>query len=143
METLAILGAEYPAAVIPMIADARETLDIIIYEWRLVPQIKTHIVSIFTQAICDAVARGVAVRAIVAHDGLRDELRRLKIPARASYSGKLLHAKVILLDKKIAVIGSHNFTQSAFTQNVEVSVALQDPALCSRLSTYFDNMWGL
>lgn len=143
MQSFLIIGNKYPEKVVPLIEAATQSIDIIIYEWRIYKSRPTHPCTVFTRALANAARRRVAVRALVASDGLRDDLRRLGIEARASYTGKLLHAKLLLIDKKIAVLGSHNFTQSAFTQNIEVSAAIVSAELCRDLSTYFDNLYGL
>ncbi len=47
------------------------------------------------------------------------------------------HAKVVIIDRRIVYIGSHNFTQSAFKYNHEVSVRIVSPAFAKRLINYF------
>jgi phosphatidylserine/phosphatidylglycerophosphate/cardiolipin synthase-like enzyme len=48
------------------------------------------------------------------------------------------HAKVIIIDKKIVYIGSHNFTQSALRYNHEVSVRIVSPAIARELTGYME-----
>lgn len=143
MEAELIIGNKYPEKVVPMLVAASRSIDIIIYEWRLYPSRPTHQVMVFTSAIADAVKRGVAVRVLCASEGLRDDLRRLGIQARSSYTAKLLHAKIIIIDKEKVILGSHNFTQSAFSQNIEVSAALSSPVLLDEVCKYFDNLYGI
>jgi phosphatidylserine/phosphatidylglycerophosphate/cardiolipin synthase-like enzyme len=37
---------------------------------------------------------------------------------------KLLHAKVITIDSKLVILGSHNFTQTASSSNIDLSIAI-------------------
>ena len=47
------------------------------------------------------------------------------------------HPKVVLVDAEHAVIGSHNWTRSAFVRNREVSTWHRDPDLVARLEPLF------
>ena len=49
----------------------------------------------------------------------------------------------MIIDNEIAILGSHNYTMSAFTINYEVSVIIQDKEVVNRLKTYFENLWWL
>jgi phosphatidylserine/phosphatidylglycerophosphate/cardiolipin synthase-like enzyme len=48
----------------------------------------------------------------------------------------------MLLDNETAILGSHNYTQSAFTMNLELSVVLFRPPEIGRLILFFDNLWN-
>ena len=48
------------------------------------------------------------------------------------------HAKVIIIDKKIVYIGSHNLTQSALRYNHEVSVRIVSPDMAQELFSYME-----
>ncbi|MCL4557928.1 MAG: phospholipase D-like domain-containing protein [Deltaproteobacteria bacterium] len=49
---------------------------------------------------------------------------------------RITHAKVVVIDKSIVYIGSHNLTQSALRYNHEVSVRIVSPALAEELARY-------
>lgn len=51
---------------------------------------------------------------------------------------RITHAKVVIIDKRIVYIGSHNFTQSALKYNHEVSVRVVSPVFAKELSRYID-----
>ena len=48
------------------------------------------------------------------------------------------HAKVVVIDKKIVYIGSHNFTQSALRYNHEVSVRIVSPDMAKEIISYME-----
>jgi hypothetical protein len=54
---------------------------------------------------------------------------------------KNLHAKMIIIDSTLAVIGSANFTRPSLQRSVEVQSAFTDPDLLSRMQTEFDTIW--
>ena len=48
------------------------------------------------------------------------------------------HAKVVVIDKKIVYIGSHNLTQSALRYNHEVSVRIVSPDMAKEIISYME-----
>lgn len=142
-EPKVIIGKKYLDVVIPLLAAARHSIEIIIYEVRLREKIPTHEVSLLLRALQDAAQRGVRVRAIVGNALIAERLRAYGLEAKTLHTGKLMHAKVVLIDRYIAVVGSHNFTQSAFRSNLEVSLAVEFSLQGNDLGLYFDRLWGL
>ena len=59
----------------------------------------------------------------------------------ASTSFKLTHSKFAIVDGKISVVGSHNWTAAAMTKNRETSVQTDDPAFVLQLSGMFEQDW--
>jgi phosphatidylserine/phosphatidylglycerophosphate/cardiolipin synthase-like enzyme len=51
-----------------------------------------------------------------------------------------LHAKVVLVDRKAALITSANFTEAAQKRNVEAGVLITHPPFVARLADYFDGL---
>ena len=49
---------------------------------------------------------------------------------------KTTHTKVIVIDRRIVILGSHNFTQSALKYNNEVSVLLESPDQANDVRNY-------
>lgn len=52
-----------------------------------------------------------------------------------------LHAKMIIIDSALAIIGSANFTRPSLQNSVEVQSAFSDPDLLNRMQTEFDRIW--
>lgn len=51
----------------------------------------------------------------------------------------IIHAKVIMIDDKLAVIGSNNLTRSSFDDNRELSVITQDADVIKQLNITFNH----
>jgi cardiolipin synthase len=94
----------------------------------------------------DARRRGVHVRLLV--EGDITDAKPVKFASRAAYERLLehgieiyeyqpamLHAKVMVVDDVLAVIGSANFDNRSLELNDELSVAVFDPHLAARLLT--------
>lgn len=138
-----IIGKDFPNAVIALLEDVQRSVDIIVYDWRLYEGQPKHPVMRFTRALQDALARGVKVRCIVGNERLMAMLKARGFEVKNRYSERLLHAKMILLDGEVAVIGSHNYTQGAFTMNYELSMALNLGHKAPDLQKWFDGLWGV
>ena len=63
------------------------------------------------------------------------------IEVRTLGSGTTCHAKLLIIDREIAIIGSHNWTPYALERNFEVSVLIRDVACVGRLQQHFDALW--
>lgn len=62
-------------------------------------------------------------------------------PAGCAYGSRCsLHAKCMVVDAKVALIGSANFTRRGYKRNLEVGVRLDDPALASSLVQQFQRL---
>jgi phosphatidylserine/phosphatidylglycerophosphate/cardiolipin synthase-like enzyme len=137
----AIIGSQYPEIVIQRINEAKTEIDIIVFDWRWYANDPGSPVQLFNQSLVRAVRRGVRVRAIVNNESIAQTLKALGIEAKKLQTNNLVHAKIIIIDKKEAIIGSHNFTSPAFEKNYELSALIDDQNVVSDYSLYFNNLW--
>jgi len=139
---LLLIGGRFVPEVIELIHRAQETIDIIVFDWRLPVGDQYSPVDDLILALLRAKDRGVAVRILVANEAIGARLKLKGFEVRQVYTKKLMHCKVMLLDRVVAVVGSHNYTLSAFTLNMEVSVAVRLPEEPNELSLFFQQLWG-
>lgn len=142
-EPLAILAKEFPEVVIPLIDSADFTIDIIVYDWRFYLNDPANPVSLFNTAIIRAVKRGVQVRCLVNNSTALDTLKNMGCWAKDLYSAKVLHTKLLIVDKRSIILGSHNYTQNAFSSNHECSVFFKLKREENAFVEYFNNLFGL
>lgn len=142
-EPLPIISKNFPSIVIPLIDAAKHSIDIVVFDWRFYKNDPASAVSLFNAAVARAAARGVAVRCLVQNDGVVDLLRSIGCKARKLQSKKILHTKLIILDNTGIIIGSHNYTQHAFTSNHEASIYVQLSSADNGLVQYFSNLFGI
>jgi len=64
----------------------------------------------------------------------------VQVRTHSSFKQKL-HLKLVLIDDKYAIIGSHNWTEGSFLRYDEKSVFVQSKQLNKRLSSFFDSLW--
>ena len=140
---ITLIGADFGKQLIPLIDEAKKNIEIVSYDWRWYADQNGHPVQQFNMAIVRAVQRGVLVRAVLNSSDLLPLLTKLNIRARCMKDKRTLHAKMILIDGKTLVIGSHNITRNAFTHNVEVSVVVEIPPEITRLAEFFENLYNI
>ena len=133
-----IIGKEFPTKVIPLIEAAKHSIKIIVFDWRWYPNDPANPVQLFSQAIIRAQRRGVRIQIIANDDSILAILKQQGCETKRPITKTLIHAKIILIDGEILVIGSHNFTQNAFTMNQEISVIISEVESLERIIKYFD-----
>lgn len=112
-------------------------------------------ISVFTisddrlsDAIEAAHQRGISVRVITDNDKAQDEgsdiLRLINegIDVRMDNTGNHMHHKFALLDKKILINGSFNWTRSASDYNQENILVTDEPKLVSAYLSEFESLWS-
>lgn len=72
-----------------------------------------------------------------------DFLRRRGIEVRwASLKYRRTHSKMVIIDGRIAIVGSPNWSRSAMKYNREIAVVLRDQNVVRRIKNVFDEDWG-
>lgn len=137
-----IIASEFVKKMIPIIDEARQMIDICVFDWRWYPQDPGSVAQLYNQAVIRAIKRGVCVRAIVNSQQVADTLREAGAKTKKHISAHLLHTKLMIVDDSIIITGSHNYTQSAFSANYELSVILRDVVAIGDFSNFFNALWS-
>ena len=138
-----ISGRDYPKQVRPLIERAKNTIDIVVFDWRWYPQDPGASCQLFNQTIIRAARRGVKIRAIANNNQIINILRLEGCEAAKLRTAKRVHCKLMIIDNQIVIMGSHNFTQSAFQKNLELSVIINEGTTRDTFSSFFNNIWSL
>lgn len=142
-QTLLIIGKEFAANVIPFIEQSKKTIDIVVFDWRWYPDQIGSAIQKFNNAIITQSKKNTKFRIITNCQNTLNILAQNGLKIKQWQSKKLLHTKLMIIDNEIVILGSHNYTMSAFTINYEVSVIIQDKEVVNRLRTYFESLWWL
>ena len=137
----AIFGYEYPDFVISLINEAKETIDIVMYDWRWDLNILGSALGCFNQSVVRAARRGVKIRSIVNSGANLELMRGVGINSKTLKRSGLVHAKVLIIDNKCVIIGSHNLSNNAFSENLEASVYLPCSNIAQNFTDYFNKIW--
>ncbi len=138
-----IIGKNYIKQVIPLIDSAKNSIKIVVFDWRWYPEDPANPCQLLNSAIVRASRRGVQVQACVNSNAIRSPLLENGIDARIPVSKSLMHTKMLIVDDTILVMGSHNFSQSAFTLNFETSLIVRDSSEISQFVSFFQSLWLL
>jgi len=99
--------------------------------------------------LVEAKNRGVDVKVVVDDATLRSypmTIQYLKtngISVRLDPKGGVTtHAKIVIVDGEWIIIGSHNWTESALSNNNECSVLICSNSLAAKVEEYFNGLWS-
>jgi phosphatidylserine/phosphatidylglycerophosphate/cardiolipin synthase-like enzyme len=137
-----LIGKEFPKELRKLFDEAKTSIDIIVFDWRWYKTKPACETQLFNQSIVRAIRRGVKVRAIVNSNEIIETLTSLGVKAKKLISPRLVHVKMIIIDENVVVVGSHNYTESAFERNFELSVVLRDVETDNRFNKFFNNIYG-
>jgi phosphatidylserine/phosphatidylglycerophosphate/cardiolipin synthase-like enzyme len=137
-----IIGSEYPNKVIPLIEQAKKSIEIVMFDWRFYSCDPGNPTQRFNQALINATRRGVEVRAVANMKDIAEVMNKLGAKIKNLNTRRLVHTKLMIIDNEHAIIGSHNFTISAFTLNYEVSVIIDNINIINELKEYFNNLYN-
>lgn len=137
-EVQAVIGKQYVDKVLPLIKGANLSIKILVFDWRWYPDHPHSNASLFNQAILGAKKRGVTVQAVLNMADIVRQLRGYGIDARKVISKDLLHTKLMIIDDKVCILGSHNYTASAFDKNYECSAIIRGAENVEPFLAYFD-----
>jgi phosphatidylserine/phosphatidylglycerophosphate/cardiolipin synthase-like enzyme len=112
-------------------------------------------VGLVMQALAAAAARGVQVQVVLdrgvdrvtgqpdaKHEDAAAWLKAHGIQVVIDESDITTHAKTLVVDGRWCVVGSHNWTRSAFTTNREASLLIDDTGLAKQLEMWFATIPG-
>ncbi len=134
-----------------MIRDSRESIYVMMFEMGYYEDHPNTPSNLLVRDLIDARKRGVKVQVIL--DVREGEDRTTK---RNRHTGKVLsaggveviydslsrttHAKTMIVDRKLALVGSTNWTYYALTDNHEVSVLIRSKEVAREMIDYFNRV---
>ena len=152
-QTLSAIGRDYPARVLPLVESAKKSISILMYEWKWYQHEPAGGVEKLSLAICSAAKRGVKVRVFLDMEAQHHPITKInsrtasfltKSGAEVKFGcvGTVTHAKLVLIDDDVLVLGSHNFSKGAFTRNYESSIIVTGREAIADYRRFFESLWG-
>jgi len=100
-------------------------------------------------SLVDAKGRGIDVKVLIdgkmTGGGVDEVIAILEfngVDVKKSFLFKTTHAKFAVFDKNTVVFGSHNWTNSAFSINRELSIIINNEYIATQLTNLFNNDWS-
>jgi len=70
-----------------------------------------------------------------------DYLVRNNVQVRRDPEGITTHAKLIVIDDAVVIVGSTNWTYSAFYDNNETAVLIRNSDIAGKFNEFFEELW--
>lgn len=146
------IGFHYPKKVIPLIDAAQNKIEILMYEWKWYGHESAGGVQKLNLALVAAARRGVKIRALLNIESMGHAITKINgrtlsflqqygIEAKMGQFGGVIHAKMMLIDDDYLILGSHNYTKSAFSRNQEASIIVKGRTEIKPYIDYFKDIW--
>ncbi|GAB4181225.1 MAG: hypothetical protein Tsb002_01010 [Wenzhouxiangellaceae bacterium] len=144
-----LFNSQYPSAVGELIDAAETSIKILMFY--IVPG--SSGVDMLLQKLLDAKARGVQVKVVLDKDQEGDVYNSREINQAAfefldsngidvafDSEDALLHAKLLVIDDRISVVGSHNWTAGSFYNFEDISVVVNSSAVNTAWANLFPEL---
>jgi len=147
------LGSDYPEKVTPLLQGAVQSIDILMYEWKWYTHELAGGVEKFNLAFQAAARRGVKVRALLNIESMGHAITKINtrtaqflqlagVEVKFGQVGVATHAKMIVIDQKTLVLGSHNVSKGSFSKNQEASIIVEGGEAIRAYIDYFNLLWS-
>ncbi len=144
-----VCNRDYPVVVDSLLNSAKKTIDIMMFEMYFY---SGNSVRELEDDLCSAVLKGVKVNVLL--DGSFDEnyadnketadyLVSNGVNIKFDPAGITTHSKLIIIDSTTVVVGSTNWSYSAFESNNETNVVITDTTTARYFLDYFYNIWNV
>ena len=150
--TQVITDREYYPTALDLINSADETIHITMYQMKYYTssQYKDSPTNKLIDALIAAKERGIEVKVIIdestnengnAGNDLINLLRENNIIAKFDKPDTTTHAKLVIIDSKIVLVGSSNWSYFTLTKNHETNVLIKSDKVAYEFEDYFENIW--
>ena len=148
-----LFDEKYQKAAAALMAAAKKEVFIIGFQFTYPFKKKHKITDIFYDGLLSARARGLVCRIIMNYTTPENTisrenkvvsswLRSNDIECKHMPRNRCVHAKMLVIDGTTTVLGSHNFTQRAFSRNLEASVSIDNSHLALQAKEHFLKLWA-
>src|SRR5574343_1940725 len=112
-----IIGREYPDIITNLVKNAKQSIKILIYDWRWYYNEVGSKIQLFNNEILNASNRGVEISVLFNNDFILKVFENSKINVKKVNTKKVMHFKMVIIDNKYLLLGYHNLTKNAFELN--------------------------
>ena len=136
-----------------LVEQAKSSIDIVTFKAELTHKPRgTFLFAFFNELILQA-KKGLRVRILLNWNSERrsvpltnkyvmEQMKTNNVQVRHLPDNRCCHAKLILVDKQKAIIGSHNLSVKSCHNNFEMSYLIPDPETVKEISDVFARSWG-
>jgi len=135
-----------------ILARAQKSVLIGTYKFELSERSDARELSKLVCILYDIASKRIPVKVLLNVTGRRSGLTRINertgrilqkngLQVRCLPDNRCQHAKFLIVDDSLAIIGSHNWSPKSVTENLEMSVMLNDLEEVSEIKRHFEKVW--
>jgi phosphatidylserine/phosphatidylglycerophosphate/cardiolipin synthase-like enzyme len=141
----ALTDQQYFETVYGLISSANESVHIVMFEVKYYPDYPESHESLILQKLIELKSKGVDVK-IIADEYLTEKeavnyLGNNGIGIKYDSESRTTHSKLLIIDGKIVIIGSTNWSYYAIDKNREANVVIYSTEAAQRFEKYFEDVW--
>lgn len=125
--------------------NAQNSIHIVTFELKYYPQYKQSKENILVDDLVEAYRRGVDVRIIVdqysKQNNAYEYLKENGIAIKHDSEDVTTHAKLVIIDGKIVILGSTNFSYYGLEKNNEADAMIVSEEFARYFENYFERLW--
>lgn len=151
-EVVPAVGRDYYHMLEWMIMQSTTTIDLTVFQGRVSETNKHHRVRRILTTIESKVIHGVKARMIIYRGSHGDRIGKENkqfadasanrgIEVRFARPGDFVHSKMVIVDQKFVLLGSHNMTVSGIWDNYEASILVESCDIAETYRQYFEWLW--
>lgn len=140
--TALVIDGAYCDTAIELLGSARSEVRLCAYAWRWYANEPEIGIQKLNTELLLLRNRSIKVRALVDTETQRLMFRELGFDTRSVVNTRMLHTKAIGVDNYGLLIGSHNLTKRANSDNYEMSVLTYEFQAVDAYNIYFDKLWN-
>lgn len=136
-----LINNEYAGAIVQHIRSAKSLIELTLFHDTFNSKVSGSNIDRIIFSLVEAKKRGVTIKIFCNSENQVERFRRYNFQIKKARGFKTMHAKAIIFDREILIMGSHNLSENAMTTNLEISVILNDREIINKLTKYLDILW--
>ena len=128
-----------------IISGAKKSVHVVAYELKYYKNYQPSLENRLIRELIYAKERGVDVKVFADDASMGDAhllLREKGIEVRLDSNETVTHAKVIIVDGRMVLLGSTNLSYSGLEKNNEADILVEDVRVAEYFESYFQGLWG-
>lgn len=128
-----------------ILQNSKESIHMVMFEVKYYPKYPNSHENILVRDLIEAKKRGVDVKIIVDEysnkDNAYDYLKKNGVEIKYDPENITTHSKVIIVDGKIIILGSTNWSYFSLDNNHETDIVIEDSETAEYFENYFQWLW--
>lgn len=148
----AVIGNDYPRKVVPLIQSAVSKISFIMYEWKWYSHEQAGGMEKLNLAVLERARSGIKIEVLLNIESMGHAITKINsrtasflqqrgVIVKFGQVGVATHAKMVIIDDKYCIVGSHNYSKGSFTRNQECSVLMEGGEAIRPFIDYFKLLW--